>query len=121
MPEEPAQPSVWCVVANVSRLPHPEGPGGEPALGTKAFSPGTKLYLFRHLWGDGFERTRVLGRHRGGSRLVEIVVATKYLVNYRAREVFHPHVVQALGAAWTEEEARAFAASRAGREEPIDD
>jgi hypothetical protein len=40
----PKQPLVWCVVANVIREPHPEGPNRELRFGLKHFAPGAKLY-----------------------------------------------------------------------------
>lgn len=107
-------PSAWCVVANVTRTPHPEGQSGKLALGLKNFVPGAKLYLFRPRWGDGGGRMEALGRHRGSARLVRMVVATRWLENFRAKEVFQPHVeAEMLGAGgWTEADARAFAAER---------
>lgn len=87
------QPFVWCVVANVTRDPHPEGPDGELRLGTRRFSPGTKVYLFPGEWGDGMDRRRVLGRHRGGTQLIEIVISTRWLWRWRVQKVFQPFVV----------------------------
>lgn len=100
VPEQNAK-SVWCPVANVTPEPHPEGPEGEMRLGTKHFAPGAKLYCFPKEWGDDGEKLRVLGRHRGGGpKLVEIVVATKWLTNWRVQQVFQPHVVRAMEGRW---------------------
>lgn len=89
--------SIWCVVANVMSDPHPEGPDGEHRLGMKHFAPGAKLYCFRSEWGDGGERLRVLGRHRGGGpKLFEIVISTRWLTNWRPQQVFHPYVVHVM-------------------------
>ncbi len=41
------QPFIWCVVANVTREPHPEGPGGEMRLGTKRFAPAPSFTAAR--------------------------------------------------------------------------
>jgi hypothetical protein len=93
-PDCEAKTSIWCLVANVTREPHPEGLGGKMQLGTKHFAPGAKLYCFPKEWGDGGEKLRVLGRHRGGgSKLIEIIVSTKWLVDWRVQRVFHPYVV----------------------------
>jgi hypothetical protein len=92
----PEQPFVWCLVANVTREPHPEGPVGDLRIGLKHFSPGTKLYCFPHAWGDGGDRLRVLGRHRGGSKLINIVIANRFLTNWRVQKVFNPQVVGAM-------------------------
>jgi hypothetical protein len=95
--EQEPEPFIWCVVANVTREPHPEGPGGELRLGTKHFAPGAKLYCFPSEWSDGGERLRVLGRHRrGGPKLFEIVISTKFLTDWRVQRVYHPYVVHAM-------------------------
>jgi hypothetical protein len=117
----PGQSSIWCLIANVMREPHAEGPDGETRLGTKRFAPGAKLYCFPPRWGDGGARLRVLGRHRGGGpRLIDAVVATKHLVNWRAQQVFHPHVIQAMRGYWdysekSEREAKELAEAFNGR------
>lgn len=99
------RPFTWCVIANVAREPHPEGSPPEMRAGTKHFAPGAKLYCAPPLWGDGCAKLRVLGRHRGGGpKLIEIVVATKWLTGWRARKVFHPHVVATLGDWWGDTE-----------------
>jgi hypothetical protein len=96
-----AEQFVWCLVANVTRELHPEGENGEFRLGLKHFAPGAKLYCFPQQWGDGGEKLRVLGRHRkGGPKLIDIIISTKWLTDWRVQRVFHPHVVQTLGAVW---------------------
>ncbi len=96
----PEQPYVWCVVGNVVSGYHLEGSEGELRLGTKNFSPGTKVYCMRPVWGDGGERIIVLGRHRGGPKLVEMVVARKWLTNFRAKQIFHPYVIEVMSRTW---------------------
>ncbi len=95
------QPFIWCVVANVTREPHPEGPGGEMRLGTKRFAPGAELYCCKTEWADGCERLRDSGRHRGGGpKLIEIVVSTKWLTNWHVQKVYQPQVVQFMKSRW---------------------
>jgi hypothetical protein len=103
-------PSVWCLVANVTREPHPEGVDGELWSGTKHFAPGAKLYCYPYRWGDGGRRLRVLGRHRGGSKLVETVISSKWLTEWRVSRVFHPHVVRLMDGAWDDSEKSRMAA-----------
>lgn len=92
---------VWCPVANVIREPHPEGPAGQMRFGLKNFAPGAKIYCFPKAWGDGGEKLRVLGRHRnGGSKLIDIVIATRWLTDWRVQKVFHPYVVHAMRGEW---------------------
>lgn len=90
---------IWCLVANVTREPHLEC--GEMRLGTKHFAPGAKLYCFPYHWSDGGERLNVLGRHRrGGPWLIDTVIATKLMTNWRVRRVFQPFVIQAMAGHW---------------------
>src|SRR5262245_49045177 len=113
MPDE--KRSIWCVVANVSREPMPEGPGGEMRLGTRLLDPGAKLYLYPSMWGDGGEKLLAISRQRSGSRMVEAVVATKRQVDFRAQHVFHPHIVHALEGWWDDSgDSRARATEMAG-------
>src|ERR1700733_4342297 len=90
---ETNQNFIWCCVANITREPHTEG-SDELQLGTKRFSPGTKIYCFPQQWGDGLERIQVLGKGRKTSRLIDVVVSSKYLVNARVLKVFQPHVIR---------------------------
>ena len=41
------------------------GENHEVKLGTKHFSPGTKVYCAPGHWGDGGENIVVIGKHRG--------------------------------------------------------
>jgi hypothetical protein len=82
----------WCVVANVK----PEAFGRATTPGTKVFVAGTKLWCVDWYWGMGGENVRVLGRHRGGSRLVLVTTRSDYLTNWRAKVAYHPHVVRML-------------------------
>lgn len=101
--ETDVESGVWCVVANIAAQ-QLYGETRQPSLGTKHFSPNTKVYCFPPKWGDGYERVTVLGRHRGSHRLVEMVVHEKRLVNWRVRQVFHPYVVRRMGG-WRSKEA----------------
>ena len=91
---------VWCVVANVvAERPYGEG-GKETRRGTKHFAPGARLYCLPPLWGDGYEKINVVGRHRGSHRYVTMVVRSRWLTNWRAALVHSPHVVAALAGHW---------------------
>jgi hypothetical protein len=97
---------IWCLVASITREVHPDGPDGNPRLGLKHLAPGAKVYCFPIQWGDGGERLRAIGRHRGGGpRLIEIVVATKWLTDWRVQKVFHPRIVQAMQGYWDDTDA----------------
>lgn len=101
--QRPSAKGIWCVVANVANE-HPSGPGGvEVERGTKHFRPRTLVYCPTVLWGDGYEKTRVVGRHRGSNRYGTMVVRAAWLTNWRVKLVFSPHVMaefHKMGATW---------------------
>jgi hypothetical protein len=88
-------PFIWCCVANITSEPDRNG-----LPGTKHFSPGTKLYCFPQAWGDGLERTRVLGRHRHSDHLVDMVVQSSRIVTPRPTKVYKPVVIEAMDHYW---------------------
>ncbi len=91
---------VWWVVANVvDERPYGEG-GRETRRGTKHFSPGTKVYCFPPLWGDGYEKVQVVGRHRGSRRYVTMIVASRWLTSWRVQLVYSPAAIAALAGYW---------------------
>jgi hypothetical protein len=105
----PPPEAVWCIVANVAEI-QLYGVDSEERRGTKHFSPNTKVYCFPAQWGDGYENIKVIGRHRGSSRLAVMVIPRKRLTNWRVKLVRHPFVVSQLGDAWTEEMALSMVA-----------
>jgi hypothetical protein len=90
-----AQPdAIWCVVANVVDE-RPYGPGGiEVRRGTRLFASGTKVSCFPPLWGDGYERVKVVGRHRRTHRYITTTVRSAWLMNWRVKLVYSPHVIR---------------------------
>ncbi len=95
MPEQSAAPpSQWCLVGNiVEERPYGEG-GVETKRGTKHFSPGTKVYCLPSSWGDGYEKIRVIGRHRGSREFVTMVIRADWVTNWRAKVVYDPMVLR---------------------------
>ncbi len=88
----PSPAPFWCLVANV-RAQRPSGPGGvEVRRGTKHFASGTKVYCFRPLWGDGYEKILVVGLSRRSRRYIAVVVSWRALTNWRAKLVYSPAV-----------------------------
>jgi hypothetical protein len=83
---------VWCLVGNVvNGYHHPVS--GALIRGTKHFSPGTKVYCFPIGWGDGYERIRVIGKHRKTYRRMLMIVDVKYITNWRLQQVYDPHIL----------------------------
>lgn len=95
---EPLPPGSWCLVGNVGgSREHP--PADAASRGTKHFSFGTKLYCLPPQWGDGYERLIAIGQRRGSHRLIEIVMHSDRVTNWRAQQVFEPKVLLKLGQA----------------------
>jgi hypothetical protein len=91
---------VWCVVANVTENRRYGAGGVETRRGLKHFSPGAKLYCFPPLWGDGYDKLKVVGRHRGSHQYVTMIVRSRWLTHWRVQLVYSPHVVAALEGYW---------------------
>jgi hypothetical protein len=87
--------SQWCVVGNIV------------AEGTKHFVPGAKVYCLAPLWGDGWERIRVIGYHRGshGRDLVTIIMPSAKIEKFRVKEVFDPRILTKLDGLWSKKTA----------------
>lgn len=98
---------IWCVVGNVVDV-RTHGPGGlTRSPGTAHFAPGTKLYCFPPLWGDGYTDIKVVGRHRGSRRYVTMVVRSAWLRSWRAQLVYSPTLIDLLSEQWNgSEDAR---------------
>jgi len=98
--EKPNPEPIWCIVANVIHERWYGEGGKEMCKGTKHFAPGAKVYCSRALWGDGYEKVQVIGRHRGSHRFVKMIVSSKYLTNWRVELVYSPHVIRELEGHW---------------------
>jgi uncharacterized protein (TIGR02996 family) len=92
---EGPEPEWWLIGNVILERPHGFG-GGEERRGTRHFSVGTKVYCEPAAWGDGYEQIRVIGRHRGSSRLVSMIIPSRWVTNWRAQRVFKPAVLRAL-------------------------
>ncbi len=95
-PPDEAEASQCCLVGNiVAERPFGEG-GVETREGTKHFSPGTKVYAYPAQWGDGYEKILVIGKHRGSTKFVSMVIRSTWVTNWRAKVVYHPEVLRRL-------------------------
>ena len=78
----------WCLVGNIVQE-RDYGENHEVKLGTKHFSPGTKVYCAPGHWGDGGENIVVIGKHRG---------SPQYIENFCCQKVFKPAVLKLMEA-----------------------
>lgn len=76
---------------------HLFGEEKETRYGTKSFSGGTKVYVAPAQWGDGFEKVCVIGKPRHAFRLIEIVIKSDNIENFRLKKVFTPSVLKLMG------------------------
>lgn len=82
----------WCLVGNVVKT-HPFGDSKEERRGTKQFAPGAKVYCAPGQWGDGYEQIVVIGHPRHGKHLIQVVMPSKRIENFRVQKVFKPAVL----------------------------
>lgn len=82
---------MMCIVGNIGGL------RGSPGHGTKHFSRGTKVYVLPPQWGgDGGENVVVMGKHRGGGRMVRVVVRRKTIARIRLERIYSRGMAQML-------------------------
>jgi hypothetical protein len=84
-----------CVVGNIIGR-HVFGEQREIKNGIKHFRAGTKVYCVFMYGGMGHEEVRVMGKHRKSFRMIDIVIRTHYIKNFRVRKVYDPYVIDFL-------------------------
>ncbi len=52
------------------------------------------------MWGDGYERVKVIGRHRGSKRFVMVIINSKHLTDWRVKKIFDPYIVKKIKTHW---------------------
>jgi hypothetical protein len=88
--------SQWCLVGNIIE-PSPSDLDQQPSSqGTKHFSGGTKVYCLPAQWGDGYDKIKVIGRHRGSRQFVTMIISADRVTNWRAKVVYDPEVLRRL-------------------------
>lgn len=83
----------YCLVGNIKEK-HEYGEDKEILIGTKQFSPGTKVYVAPINWGDGYEKVIVIGCPRHRKNYIEIVMRRKYIENLRLTKVYKPLILK---------------------------
>ena len=97
---------VWCLIGNIIDE-HPIGSNPGSTTGTKHFSAGTKVYCTRAQWGDGYEKIKVIGRHKKSKRYVCMVMSAKFITSWRIQKVYRPYVLNVMSNdtyGWTSKE-----------------
>ncbi len=86
----------WCIIGNIIDK-HYWGEEKIIKRGTKHFRPGAKVYCIPEFAGMAHENIRVIGKPRKQNRLINIVIRTKLIKNFRVQKVFHPKIQFEIG------------------------
>lgn len=89
----PQQEWQWSLVGNIVEA-HKYGEEHIIKYGNKQFRPGAKVYINLVYGGMGHENILVIGMPRHSSKYIEIVIARKYVYNFRLQKVFKPAVLK---------------------------
>ena len=97
---------IFCLVGNIVEERYDKSQD-KLFKGTKHFSSGTKVYCYPPIWGDGFANIKVIGKHRKSSKLITIVLPSKYVTNWRLQKVYNPFVIREMteNYGWTDKES----------------
>lgn len=82
----------WCLVGNIVDE-HEYGEEHIIKSGTKHFRPNAKVYINMVYGGMGHENILVIGMPRHLKKYIEIVIARKYVCNFRMQKVYKPAVL----------------------------
>lgn len=83
----------WCLVGNIVNE-HEYGEAHEIRYGNKQFRPGAKVFINLVYGGMGHENILVIGNPRRSHRYIEVVIARKYVENFRIQKVYKPKVLE---------------------------
>ncbi len=78
---------LWCIVGNIVD-DHFYGEQKEIKSGTKHFRPGAKVYCIPEFGGMAHETIRVIGKPRGSIRMINVIIPTKRIKNFRLQKVY---------------------------------
>lgn len=111
-------PIAWCLVANVAPQHHVDDLG-QVRAGTRYFEIGAKVWICSAQWGDGGEKTIVLGRRRGtrGRKWSRVVMPMNRLTGFRAAPIYSRTVYDRLTRPWR---ARRHPSSLHRHERPVE-
>ncbi len=82
----------WGLVGNIV-CEHEFGENRELRLGTKHFSPGTKVFCCRSFCGDGYENIVVIGKQRKSPKYIELIMSRFLIENFRLQKVYKPLIL----------------------------
>ena len=80
---------LWCIVGNIVDK-RTTGEEKEIKHGTKHFRPGAKVYCIPEFGGVAHEIMRVIGQPRKSNKMINIIIRTKNIKNFRLQKVYSP-------------------------------
>ena len=83
----------WCLVGNIVEE-HEYGEEHIIRFGNRQFRPNAKVYVNLIYGGMGHEKVLVIGLPRHSKDYIEIVIARKYVCNFRLQKGFKPAVLK---------------------------
>lgn len=86
----------YCIVGNIVDE-HFWGMEKEINKGGKQFRPGAKVYCMPEFGGTAHESIRVLGKPRKQKRLINIIIRTYLIKNFRIQKVYNPRIQSEIG------------------------
>lgn len=97
---------IYCLVGNIVEERF-DNNLNKMVMGTKHFSPRTKVYCYPPKWGDGYENIKVIGRHRKSTRMITMVIPSKRVTNWRLKTIYNPFVIKEMtnNFGWTDKES----------------
>ena len=86
---------IWCLIGNAVEE-REYGEEKELKTGTKHFRPGAKLYCFPPLWGDGYEKIKVIGLPRKSKKKITVVMKSDLVTNWRKQKVYDQYIIDTM-------------------------
>ena len=85
-----------CIVGNIVDENY-WGEDKKIRKGNKQFRPGAKVYCMPEFGGMAHESMRVLGKPRKQKSLINIVINTRLIKNFRVQKVYNPKIKFVIG------------------------
>jgi hypothetical protein len=86
----------WCIVGNIVDK-HFWGENEEIRKGNKQFRHGAKVYCMPEFGGMAHESIRVLGKPKNQKRIINIILRTRLIKNFRIQKVYNPKIQTEIG------------------------
>ena len=77
---------IWCLVGNIDK----ENNSNQ----LKYFTSNTKVYCFPALWGDSYEKIKVIGLHKKRKKYLTVIIPSKHIINWRLQNIYKPFIVE---------------------------